>query len=118
MSHGLGETSRPRQPSESEMSLGSSGALLGDNSPTTPTPGGIGVMPKIPTLVPTVAANSLMPQGTEFLVLVANRVHFSQCYIYFYLFMFILNTFAIVWVSEWRISTCLHFSHWALHVTF
>ncbi len=40
-----------------------------------------------------------IPQGTEFLVLVANRVHFSQCYVYFYLFMFILNTFAIVWVS-------------------
>ncbi len=42
--------------------------------------------------------NRLVPQGAEFLVLVANRVHFSQCYVYFYLFMFILNTCAIVWV--------------------
>ncbi len=58
--------------------------------------------------------NRLVPQGAEFLVLVANRVHFSQCYVYFYLFMFILNTFAIVWVRERacasvraRVSACV-----------
>ena len=68
------------------------GQPAASNSSTIPSPLGSVTSPA------SNGSSKHLPKGTEFLVLVANRLHFSQCYVFFYLFMFILNTFAIVWV--------------------
>jgi len=90
--------------SGSELSLSSSSGLLAETT-RVDVSSNIGSPGQRPTASLSAAGSKHAPQGTEFLVLVANRLHFSRCYVYFYLFMFILNTFAIVWVRSAAVAS-------------